>query len=108
MKTALTALAVLLMFTTTVAQANNWRDPEAKFDASNLMTNKTTITWQRVSNVQKTCEAESKKRGHGGFGYSIGACAFWEANTCTIITSTKPTMHDLGHEVRHCFQGAFH
>jgi hypothetical protein len=67
-----------------------------------------TITWQRVDNVQKVCEAESRKRGLGGFGYSVYACAFWEQNTCTIITSKRPTLHDLGHETRHCFQGAFH
>jgi hypothetical protein len=102
------ALAVLLMLTTNIAFSQEWLNPEAKFDASKLMTEKTTITWKRVSNVQATCEAESKKRGHGGFGYGVGACAFWERNTCTIITSTRPTTHDLGHEVRHCFQGAFH
>ena len=102
------ALAVILMFIVGTATADNWKDPEAKFDARKLMTEKTTITWQRVDNVQSVCEAESRKRGLGGFGYSVYACAFWEQNTCTIITSKRPTLHDLGHETRHCFQGAFH
>lgn len=103
-----TVLAVILMFTVSTAFSSDWKDAEAKFDARKVMTTKSTITWLRVDNVQKTCEAESRKRGHGGFGYSVNACSFWEGNTCTMITSTKPTMHDLGHEARHCFQGAFH
>lgn len=106
MKKALVVLLAVVSLTATAKE--DWSNPEAKFDAKNLMTEKTTITWQRVDNVQASCETESKKRRLGGFGYTVYACSFWEGNTCTIITSKKPTLHDLGHETRHCFQGAFH
>ena len=86
----------------------NWDDPLKPFDASKNMHDTVVVKWLAVSNLQQTCEAESKKRGKGGFGYAVNACSFWEGNTCTIITSQKPTMHSLGHEVRHCFQGNWH
>jgi hypothetical protein len=88
--------------------AQDWRDPDAAFKTETNVTNQTTVTWLVVDHVQHTCERESRKRGFGGFGYGVDACSFWTASTCTIITSTKPTMHQLGHETRHCFQGAFH
>jgi hypothetical protein len=77
------------------------------------MSSNVSITWNRVDDVRKTCEAESKKRGYGGFGYSVEACSFWAVdnkgvNICHIFTRKKTTMHELGHEVRHCFQGTFH
>lgn len=90
--------------------AQDWKNPEAPFDARTVMYEKITLTWRRVdvNDVQKTCEAESRKRGLGGFGYRVYACSFWEGDRCDIFTSKTPTLHDLGHETRHCFQGAFH
>ncbi len=88
--------------------AQSWRNPEATFSTKANLTNQTTVTWLVVDNVQRTCERESQKRGLGGFGYGVAACSFWSGATCTIVTSTKPTMHQVGHEIRHCFQGSFH
>jgi hypothetical protein len=86
----------------------NWQNPEAKFTASKNATDTKQITWRHTDNVQKECEAESHKRKLGGFGYAVNACSFWDSATCTIITAQQATMHTLGHEVRHCFQGNFH
>ena len=85
-------------------------DPQEKFNATANMSNKMTITWQQVDDVNASCEKESRKRGNGGFGYSMKACAFWDrpTNTCTIITAKTTTQAILGHEARHCFQGDFH
>jgi hypothetical protein len=91
----------------TFVNAENWRDPEARFDAT-VKRDKSTITWQVVTNVQATCEAESRRRKFGGFGYSVDACSFWEGDSCVIITGRNTTLHEIGHEMRHCFQGAFH
>ena len=103
------ALAILLAVISLSAMAKeDWANPEKPYNARTLNTEKSTITWLRVDNVQATCEAESKKRKLGGFGYTVYACSFWEMNSCTIITSNTPTLHDLGHEMRHCFQGSFH
>lgn len=88
--------------------AQDWRNPDATFKTKSNFTHQTTVTWLVVDNVQRTCERESHKRGLGGFGYGVEACSFWNASTCTIVTSAKPTMHQVGHEIRHCFQGSFH
>lgn len=83
-------------------------DPSSNFDTSANYTSSSTITWIPVDNVQKSCEAESRRRGYKGFGYSMFACSFFDGNQCTIITGKKTNMHTLGHEVRHCFQGNWH
>ncbi len=88
--------------------AGDWHDPEAKFDAHSRFTSKTLVTWVLADDVQKICEIESRKRGLGGFGYGVDACAFWASGHCTVVTSAKPTLHQLGHEIRHCFSGPFH
>lgn len=38
------------------------------------------------------------------------ACAFWNVRRkeCTIVTPTLTGYNYLGHELRHCFEGAFH
>jgi len=101
------AFIAIAIFATS-SNANNWRDPESRFSASKNFTNTSTVTWQVVDNVQKSCDAESRRRGNGGFGYSIDACSFWDGNICTIITGRMTTLHEIGHELRHCFQGNYH
>lgn len=38
------------------------------------------------------------------------ACAYWNVrrNECTVITPEVTAYNYLGHELRHCFDGAFH
>ena len=87
--------------------------PMAEFTSAGNMTNKTTISWMPVDNVKRTCEAESRRRGNGGFkGANMEACSFWDktsaGDTCVIITSKKVNYWTVGHEFRHCFQGSYH
>lgn len=90
------------------------RDEAVKpFDTRANQVDKTTMHWVTTHDVQKECEKESRRRGLGGFGYPVEACSFWSnsrtsGNTCMIITSKVTNMGILGHESRHCFQGAFH
>jgi hypothetical protein len=105
------AIVVALMLVATSVFADE--DPEANFPVSDNFTNSTTINWVSVDNVQSRCEAESRKRKFGGFGYAVEACSFWDKgpnneNICTIVTGKRTNMHTLGHETRHCFQGSFH
>jgi hypothetical protein len=104
-------LLISLLITST-AFAQEWRNPEAKFNTSKNRVNNTTVSWKVVDNVQQTCDAEGKRRGHGAFKFAVTACSFWEnsltGNSCIIITGPTTTMHELGHETRHCFQGSFH
>lgn len=97
-------VASLLISTNAMA----FDDPKEIFNANTNFTTQSTITWLPVNDVQKTCEAESRKRGFKGFGYSVNACSFFDGNQCTIITGKQTNMHTLGHEVRHCFQGQWH
>lgn len=90
------------------AQVYDWDDPLKPFDATNNKQQTVQVTWRVVDNVQKACEAEYAKWGYKVFNYKADACSVWLDSKCTIITKKRPTMHDLGHEVRHCFQGAWH
>lgn len=38
------------------------------------------------------------------------ACAFWNVRRkeCTVVTPELTTYNYIGHELRHCFEGAFH
>lgn len=87
-------------------------NPKTPFSTSKNITNKTMISWRQVENVQVECTKESKKRGFAGFPNPIQACSFWDKGisgySCLIISGTTLNMHTLGHETRHCFQGAFH
>lgn len=89
------------------AQVDN---PNAPFSTKENTHETMLITWKSVDNVQQVCEAEYKRRGFGGFNYKVDACSFWNFNTrmCTIYTKKNPTLHDVGHEIRHCYQGNYH
>lgn len=106
------ALAVILMIVSTSAFAQ-LENPFSQFSAKANFTNKTEIEWVQVKDINKTCESESRKRGNKGFGYSVEACAFWTKETfgghkCTVYTRQTVDTATFGHEMRHCFQGAFH
>ncbi len=102
----------LMLVGSNLALATNWDDPLKPFDASKNQTKKVELTWLTVDNPAQACETEAKRRFRDfkGYGYAPDACAFWDESfkTCTVITKKRPSMHDLGHEVRHCFQGHWH
>jgi phage terminase large subunit len=103
------ALAVLMMALATNAFAY-YENPHQQFDMTRNKTNETKIKFIQAKDVTKACDAESKRRGFGGFGIAVDACSFynWSMDECTIITPLTANFHTLGHEVRHCLQGAFH
>jgi hypothetical protein len=100
-----------LMLSSLIASAEE--SPYDKFSGESNFTNKTTVTWKQVVDIQKECNIESKKRGYNGYNYSIEGCSFWDkdafqGNVCYILTPLKTSFWTLGHELRHCFQGNFH
>lgn len=101
-------LLVLAVLMDGQAFAQNWKDADAAFKVKPGVKKQREVKWLVVNNLQATCEAESHKRGLGGFNYALEACSFWDDRQCTIVTSTNTTMHQLGHELRHCFMGNFH
>ncbi len=105
-------LAVFLLALAPESFAGLESSPYERFDATRKMSETVSITWKTVSNVQEVCSAESSRRGKGKFGYTVDACAFWDKTskgmTCTIVTKPNPNYWDIGHEMRHCFQGNWH
>ena len=66
------------------------------------------IEWILVDDVGATC----RERLNRSYPF-INACSQWTSDKtgrkCFIYTSkTKTTLDDLGHELRHCFEGHFH
>jgi hypothetical protein len=101
-----TLLAILLL-SASVTHAD-WRNPEAPFDATKNDTVTKQLSWHISKDIQKTCEQEHVKRGFAKPTWRLDACSFWKGNTCDIFTKPNPTMHDIGHELRHCYQGNYH
>jgi hypothetical protein len=103
------ALIIAVMFAGSVLASPAYDEsPTQNFSTSSNRYTTVTITWKTAANPQAVCNKEAKSRGYHNFGFTLQACAFWEGNTCTIVTGKDTTMHSLGHEVRHCFQGDWH
>ena len=108
MKKAL-VVALAIQSAVSFGATHNFDDnPSKPFDASSNARTEMTVKWLAVADVQSACERASRDVGNNGFGYAVNACSFWKNNTCTIITKDRPSMHTLGHEMRHCFQGNWH
>lgn len=75
---------------------------------NNLRHSEVQVSIQIVNNPAEQCQKESRARGYGGFGMPVQACTFWQGKNCTIILGQKTNNDILGHEMRHCLQGAFH
>lgn len=107
MNRILTAFAGLL---SAACFANAWDNPTKPFSTKANERETMVITWKPVENIQETCVSEYKRRGFPAPDYAVDACSFWNfvTRTCTVYTRKSPTMHDVGHEIRHCFQGNWH
>jgi hypothetical protein len=103
-------LALISLFLAQSVLANDWDDPYKPFNARKNEHKTVSITWLVVDDIRQACHKEHNRRGFAAMKVypDIDACSFWEDNKCTIITKKNPTMHDVGHEVRHCFQGNWH
>lgn len=90
---------------------NSWAfvdDPRRPFDATQNLHQDMRIKWIVTADLQGTCEKESRRHGFNGFNHPVIGCSFWRGKNCVIVTNQMPTMHTLGHEIRHCFQGNWH
>jgi len=79
---------------------------DVQFDADTKLRPMIEVAWFTVDDPQALCEQQDKRR----YPYRISACALRvnDNRRCIIITGRRPTMGDLGHELRHCFQGSWH
>lgn len=100
-------LATVLIMSQSV-YAQNWDDPNRKFDMNKNIHREMSITVKPVPNVQQACDTENRQRMGKSFGFAVNACSFWDGNRCVIIVPQQVSMHTLGHELLHCYQGNWH
>lgn len=69
------------------------------------------IGWVLADDVAQTCTMAFALNGNRvKYNPNILACAIVSpsGDTCVIYTAQKLSLAILGHEVRHCFEGAWH
>jgi hypothetical protein len=98
-------LSLLLVSQSAIAA---WDDAEAPFNATKNQHKTITLSWVYTDDVQTACKNAFKKQGIAPLTYSVAACSIWQGSNCTIITKRNPTLGDVGHEVRHCYQYSWH
>lgn len=112
MKYLLVALALIVSNVHAAERFDTAENPHEEFSMSRVNSSEITVSIISASNVRAVCDAESKKRGFGGFPYSVEACSFFDTkrtnNRCTIVVGKTTNYHTIGHEMRHCLQGNFH
>jgi hypothetical protein len=105
-------LVALALFVSNAFAYDTLEDPHEVFNVSKVNSSSIAVTFITSTNIQKTCDIESRKRGFGGFPYAVEACSFWDAspinNKCTIVVGKTTNYHTIGHEMRHCLQGNYH
>jgi hypothetical protein len=60
------------------------------------------IELQRTSDIIGECKVQMPP------GWRIRGCSFYFLNPCKIVVTPDVTDEDLGHELRHCFDGNWH
>jgi hypothetical protein len=100
------AVAMLFSFQTLANPADP--DPKEEFDFTKRITDSTQVTVKVVENVKEACFKEAEMHKIKPNYKNPIACSFWAKNWCTIIVAKSTTIENIGHEVRHCFQGNWH
>lgn len=83
-------------------------DPFLPFKATNKKYPDVRVVWQTAKDVHRECNKSRVALGLHTFNNDELACSIFSGDECTIITSRYPTMHSVGHEIRHCFFGNWH
>ena len=112
MKTLISLALSIAIPVASFAQALNIPDnPTTPFDATGkrVFEGSIIVEWRIADDINQACNQTSKDFGNKGFGNQrLQACSFFWEGRCIIITKKKPTMHSVGHEIRHCFYGLWH
>jgi hypothetical protein len=62
------------------------------------------IQWIIVEDLEQACFGKPKNPGDG----ELRGCAKSTPKTCVIYTKRITSLANLGHEMRHCFEGYWH
>jgi hypothetical protein len=63
-----------------------------------------TVQWIIVEDLEHACFGKPKNPGAG----ELRGCAVFTPTTCIIYTKRITSLANLGHEMRHCFEGRWH
>jgi hypothetical protein len=63
-----------------------------------------TVQWIIVEDLEQACFGKPKNPGDG----ELRGCAVFTPASCIIYTKRITSLANLGHEMRHCFEGAWH
>jgi len=63
-----------------------------------------TIQWVVVEDLEQACFGKPKNPGDG----ELRGCAKFTSTACIIYTKRITSLANLGHEMRHCFEGYWH
>jgi hypothetical protein len=77
------AFIAMVIFATTVS-AENWKDPESRFDTSKNFTAVSTIRWQVTDNVQKNLRGRKSTSWAWWIWVQRGCMFVWEGSSCII------------------------
>ena len=68
------------------------------------------VRWEVRENVAEVCGRAAKISAAQAWMTPPLACAMWNvaSKECVIITGKRVSHGELGHELRHCFEGNFH
>lgn len=75
-----------------------------------VMKSSVKMRWEARDDVAAYCAQAMGMDKERAYSSPPIACAIWSraAQECTIVTGKVTTHVALGHETRHCFEGAFH
>ena len=62
------------------------------------------IQWVVVKDLEKACFGKPKNPDDG----ELRGCAKFTSTACIIYTKRITSLANLGHEIRHCFEGYWH
>ena len=93
-------LIITLLFTCGISHAQSYN---IQFEAQPNLPEKS-IRWVVVENVSAVCQNKIPALS----GQRILACSEYNNRACTIYTGRTTDMAIVGHEIRHCFEGAWH
>lgn len=63
------------------------------------------ISWHVVDDVPQACATAFYNKPYRG---DVVACAVRSGIVCDVYTAKKLDLAILGHEIRHCYEGAWH
>lgn len=82
-------------------------DPYDRFDVPYARS--TALRWVPVDDADKFCRSKMPDGAYPPYPLTeIKACAMYTKGACTIYTNRTASYFEMGHELRHCFDGQYH